>query len=186
MEQVNLRKITHRSITDIMEENIRLDKQREEEYKNLSMDFISFLKNEIAEKNIIIRKYVNTTCKEEDMETGSLQDTLVTRSSIQSNSSSIQQDNANDAFNDPAHEENREVINDGNYGITYSNYEKDDVFNDCQRNFKIDDKWITERRKKKARKNVNSSPIKLNKNYYTPLQHEDMNIHDEQPFEHDK
>ena len=46
--------IQDRNIIDLIKENMIQDKKREEEYKSLLTDYISFLKEEIVEKNNII------------------------------------------------------------------------------------------------------------------------------------
>ena len=61
--------IQDRNIIDLIKENMIQDKKREEEYKSLLTDYISFLKEEIVEKNNIIRKYLDVICKDNNIET---------------------------------------------------------------------------------------------------------------------
>ena len=139
--------IQDRDIIDLIKENYKISKGK----KNTT-DYISFLKEEITEKNIIFRKHLDIINKE--METGSLQEKNVLTSRNVSNHndvSSIMED-------ETIISTDKEIINNNENNDNcnvYRNYEKDDVFY----GFQIDNKCITERRKNKRKLTINSSTI---------------------------
>ena len=159
--------IQDRSIIVLIKENMIQDKKREEEYKSLLTDYISFLKEEIGEKNNIIRKHFDVICKEDNIETRPSQEKNVLTSrnvSNPNNISLITEESTNEHINEilisPGKENNHSNVND-----IYRNYEKVDVF--C--GYQIENKWTTERRKNKNKRNVHSSPIIFESNNYINL-----------------